>query len=116
MKQTSLATLGIGALALVTGLCVARASNAQPKLSLEQRITQLEVQNKAQQDQITALKEADKAEKAEMNSKNALHTTQIAALMDQNKAQQNLLQSLVHQATARDARIHAIEVKVGTAK
>jgi Tfp pilus assembly protein PilN len=116
MKRTSLTTLGIGALALVTVLGVARVSDAQPKPSLEQRIAQLEGQNKAQQDQIAALKEADKAEKAEMNAKNTLQGTQIAALIDQNKAQQNLLQTLVHQGNARDGRIHALEVKVGAGK
>jgi uncharacterized protein HemX len=117
MKRTSLAALGIGALALATALGVARVSDAQPKASsLEQRITQLEGQNKAQQDQITSLNQADKAEKAEMNAKNAHQATQIAALIDQNKAQQNLIQSLAHQGSARDQRIHAIEVKVGLAK
>jgi hypothetical protein len=111
-----LATLGIGALALLAALGVARVSDAQPKASLEQRIAQLEAQNKAQQDQITALKDADKAEKAEMNTKNAHQATQITSLIDQNKAQQNFIQGLAHQATARDARIHTIEVKVGIAK
>jgi hypothetical protein len=116
MKRTSLATFGVGALALVTGLGVARVSGAQPKASLEQRIAQLEGQNKAQQDQITALKEADKAEKAEMNAKNAHQGQQINALLDQNKTQQTLLQSLVHQGSTRDGRLRAIEVKVGIAK
>jgi hypothetical protein len=116
MKRTSTVSLAIGALSLVTGLVIARVSDAQPKGSLEQRVAQLEAQNKTQQDQITALKEADKAEKAEMNSKNAQHGTQITALLDQNKAQQTLIQSLVHQGSARDARLRTIEVKVGIAK
>jgi hypothetical protein len=116
MKRTSSTTLGIGALALVTVLGIARVSDAQPKPSLEQRIAQLEGQNKAQQDQITALKEAGKAEKAEMNAKNTLQGQQIAALLDQNRAQQTLLQTLVQQGTARDGRIHALEVKVGAVK
>jgi len=116
MVKTSWATLGVGAVAVVAGLCVARISDAQPKPSLEQRITQLEGQNKAQQDQIAALKEADKAEKAEMTAKNALQANQITALVEQNRSQQALLQNLVHQGTARDGRLHAIEVKVGIAK
>jgi Tfp pilus assembly protein PilN len=63
MKRTSLAALGIGALALATALGVARVSDAQPKASLEQRITQLEGQNKAQQDQITSLNQAARPRK-----------------------------------------------------
>jgi hypothetical protein len=122
MKRISAAAMGVGIAALSIALSSSRSGDAQPKsletriATLEQHVNELKQQNAAQQTQLNALKEADKAEKAQINQVNTHHTTQINALIDQNKVQQGMLQNLVATGNQRDVRLKAVEAKVGIAK
>lgn len=116
------ARVGLFVALLATGVLVSRAG-AQSKGTLEQRVATLEQQVKEleklsakQQRELDALREAAKAEKVLVDQTNAHQSTQIRALVDQNKVHQGLIQSLVVQDKDHDARLKALEGKAGTGK